>query len=55
MPANGTIKLATTVIETTASGVKRSSLDFECAFVDQAVTYGVDKGTVITVTLHKPK
>jgi hypothetical protein len=53
--ADGNIKLATTIIETNASGVKESSLDFESAFVDRAMTYGFDKDTVITVTLHNSK
>jgi hypothetical protein len=53
--ADGNIKLATTIIETNASGVKKSSLDFESAFVDRAMTYGFDKDTVITVTLHNSK
>src|ERR1017187_9166016 len=49
--ADGNVKLATTIIETNASGVKRSSLDFESP-VDRAVTFAFDKDTVFTVTLH---
>jgi hypothetical protein len=49
--ADGNVKLATSIIETNASGVKRSSLDFESS-VGRAVTFAIDKDTVITVTLH---
>jgi len=50
--ADGNVKLATTIIETNASGVKRSSLVFESPIVDRAMTFGFDKDTVFTVTLH---
>lgn len=53
--ADGNVKLATTIIETNASGVKRSSLDFESPAVDRPMTFGFDKSTVITVALHIPK
>jgi hypothetical protein len=52
---DGNVKLATTIIETNASGVKRSSLNFECPTLDRAMTFGFDKDTVITVTLHRSK
>jgi hypothetical protein len=49
--ADGNVKLATTIIETNASGVKRSSLDFESP-VGRVMTFAFDKDTVFTVTLH---
>ena len=53
--ADGDVKLATTIIETNASGLKRSSLDFKSPALDRAMTFGVDKDTVLTVTLHISK
>jgi hypothetical protein len=50
--ADGNVKLATTIIETNASGVKRSSLVFEAPVDGRAYTFGFDKDTVFTVTLH---
>ena len=51
--ADGNVKLATTIIETNASGVKQSSLVFEAPVDGRAYTFGFDKNTVITVTLHQ--
>jgi hypothetical protein len=51
--ADGHVKLATTIIETNASGVKQSSLVFEAPVDGRAYTFGFDKDTVITVTLHQ--
>jgi hypothetical protein len=48
---NGNVKLTTTIIETNASGVKRSSLVFESPVNGRACTFGFDKNTVLTVTL----
>ena len=53
--ADGNVKLATTIIETNASGVKRSSLIFESPADEGAMTFQFDKNTVITVALHIPK
>jgi hypothetical protein len=53
--ADGNVKLATTIIETNASGVKRSSLVFESPADDRAHTFRFDKNTVITVALHESK
>jgi hypothetical protein len=52
---DGNVKLATTIIETNASGVKRSSLVFEAPVDGRAYTFGFDKDTVFTVTLHESK
>jgi hypothetical protein len=51
---DGNVELATTIIETNASGVRRSSNVLESP-VDRAVTFAFDKDTVITLTLHNPK
>jgi hypothetical protein len=55
--ADGNVNLATTIIETNASGVKRSSLVFEAPgwVADRAYTFGFDKDTIFTVTLHMSK
>ena len=52
--ADGNVKLATTIIETNASVVTQSSLDFESPVLDRAMTFGL-KDTVFTVTLHRSK
>ena len=53
--ADGNVRLATTIVETNASGVNRSSLVFESRADDRAYIFGFDKSTVITVALHKSK
>ena len=53
--ANGNVKLATTITETNAAGVKQSSLDFESRAGDRPMTFSFDDSTVITVALHISK
>jgi hypothetical protein len=52
---DGNVKLATSIIETNAAGVKRSSLVFESPADNRAYTFEFDKNTVITVALHESK
>ena len=51
--ADDNVKLTTTIVETNASGVKRSSLVFQAPIDGRAYTFGFDKSTVITVALRK--
>jgi hypothetical protein len=50
---NGHVSLATSINETNASGVKRSSLVFEAPVDGRAYTFTFDKNTILTVTLRK--
>jgi len=53
--ADKNVELATTIIETNATGVKRSSLVFQAPIDGRAYTYGFDETSVITVALHESK
>ena len=53
--SDGNVKLTTTINETNASGVKRSSLVFEAPVDGRAYTFAFDKSTVITVALQESK
>jgi hypothetical protein len=50
----GNVRLTTLVVETNASGIKRTTHVFDCP-VGQTVTFAHDKDTVITVTLRNSK
>jgi hypothetical protein len=50
---DGNVSLTTTINETNASGVKRSSLVFETPVDGRAYTFGFDKSTALTVALRK--
>jgi len=53
--SGGNVSLTTTINETNASGVKRSSLVFEAPVDGRAYTFEFDKSTVITVALQESK
>ena len=50
---NGNVRLAMTINETNASGVKHSSLVFEAPADGRPYTFGFDNSTVLTVALRR--
>jgi hypothetical protein len=50
---DGNVNLTTIIVETNASGVKRSSLVFEAPVDGRPYTFGFDKNTILTVALRK--